>query len=1475
MTSLAGISGTTALFTDGTPDGVTVIVDIERMTAFAPQPYVAVDPTRWDEPDPARVPTSAYAVAEEALAAAGAPAPCTKRASRTKYAVPKSVRNAVVTALTSYTRTDSDESLMQLAEALSGDAPIDYRTACHVSAVLAFHNAPSLVASASSGKTSFSPPKGVQRAAQRALELIKDGRAGAGFTDTGRARAAQLARGDAVSRDTLKRMNAFFTRHAGDKKPGWSATGKETPGYVAHMAWGGDAGAAWARKMVTSFKAEEGMSAAAVPPGSVASLLGGEITKKWTDGIIERSRTASLLSAVDSTDESETQSAPEVSEQVQEHDQGQDQDQEVIDPTAPHEFSPFLDDDSQCAVCLAGSSSLVHIAAEETSAEPLVAAGDLKYLLVNADKFFAVDPNFEGEPEFFVTLAFNAQDVPSSVTAIFAYTDKEKWFTWSPKTGNWSDTAEPADVVPIDAQGAYSAAVFMSDGGADSAPITEIDELEWELVRTALKAIPMAPHDTDATNMNTFCITYDDADEDALEHLRIDGLYLKTRDAECYEWDPWAVDWIPVPPKLCPTQCVDVDSATARDVAARMVAGAQDGTYTPSRGKFSGRPGWDKEASIGKGVNRPSKNAIARPTSRHVVSGYEFDTSFSRAMWISGTGNGQSVNPGSTATSFSTVSITADGGYTPEERSKNASKQFRDANGRFASSGDVMHVSHGTGKGSTVKVISYDPNRDMVLVEYGDGRQQHISPKDLLRLGKGNPAVPTSGTTEEEKPKFGDQQAPFDASKIRAKPRSTRLTPKAWLDTTLQPMNAEALKKVVSDYQGFIDAERKRRLKKFASLTPETSDIRPLYLAEVDELDNQAVIELISLVPANEKTSELTAFVRRNGKWEADEKYLMRIKSTNPPPLVVITEEIMATVKKEVDAYYASVKESEDAVTAALIAQVSSHEKMLWTDDGVLIPADLITDESLTAAGVPGVADTPSDIAAARRLKRYWTKGAGAAKIRWNTGGDWYRCTKHLTKYMGIRAKGYCFSGDTEFTTRDGVMTFEEAVGTKQFVMTTSMSAGDAADTSTRRDGYWVEAPIEYFGEQRLLTITLTRDRVTKIIRATPEHRWLGTTGRGKDTYIRQYTTDTLRPGVSLPALSVDSTVSELIPSNPGICAGIVFGDGSYGRKNTYGGRVDLHGEKTELLEYFSGYRVLPQKPLESGLEVIRVAGLPIAWNSLPSLSESDEYLYSWLAGYLAADGNVSKDGSIVVSTYVHENAEFVQTVAVRLGIGCSLTSAEVSTNYRESVHTVYRITLRGATVPPQMILRSAHKKNYDVNKFGYERARWKVVSVEDHGESGPVYCAVVPETEKFVLTDNLVTMNCTNLHKEVTGMYTGDRLHRQMYGRKKGLRADGSAYLISLPTEVLAARGEADQLTTLPALAEIEIPDTDDLRNLSYRPQRHSLKVGERFLVNGGDGVYVLSVLDPASTFGWTGDPAILVGKGDGTTALLREVNI
>lgn len=92
------------------------------------------------------------------------------------------------------------------------------------------------------------PPQGVQEAAQRAVTWIEEGRAGRNFTDTGRRRASQLASGEEVSDEVVKKMQAYFARHTVDKDAAGFTRGGEgfpSPGRVAWDAWGGDPGERW------------------------------------------------------------------------------------------------------------------------------------------------------------------------------------------------------------------------------------------------------------------------------------------------------------------------------------------------------------------------------------------------------------------------------------------------------------------------------------------------------------------------------------------------------------------------------------------------------------------------------------------------------------------------------------------------------------------------------------------------------------------------------------------------------------------------------------------------------------------------------------------------------------------------------------------------------------------------------------------------------------------------------------------------------------------------------------------------------------------------------------------------------------------------------------------------------------------------------------------------------------------------------
>ena len=103
----------------------------------------------------------------------------------------------------------------------------------------------------------FKPPAGAKSAAKRGLELLKIKKAA---TPVGKARARDLINGKNLSPSTVRRMFSFFSRHEVDKdSKAWKEQTPSSPskGYVAWLLWGGDAGFAWARKVVRQMDAAD------------------------------------------------------------------------------------------------------------------------------------------------------------------------------------------------------------------------------------------------------------------------------------------------------------------------------------------------------------------------------------------------------------------------------------------------------------------------------------------------------------------------------------------------------------------------------------------------------------------------------------------------------------------------------------------------------------------------------------------------------------------------------------------------------------------------------------------------------------------------------------------------------------------------------------------------------------------------------------------------------------------------------------------------------------------------------------------------------------------------------------------------------------------------------------------------------------------------------------------------------------------
>lgn len=396
-----------------------------------------------------------------------------------------------------------------------------------------------------------------------------------------------------------------------------------------------------------------------------------------------------------------------------------------------------------------------------------------------------------------------------------------------------------------------------------------------------------------------------------------------------------------------------------------------------------------------------------------------------------------------------------DGIYTEDERSQNATKQLRDGGGKFAKQGGRVTVESRPTEAGTIERVNSQSGTVDVRMDAGDvitvpvQTTQATSSTVLDPATLENVAAPAEGGTEtpalDLSGILSEKQVPLD----RTKATLSEDAPK--------PISNEALRIILSNYPAWVASERSNvdvdgdtsstgdihpLLKKaqnyesrpdtsgqtwFRSVTaaampvaeekpkavsPDTTDVKPLYLATVSPEDPRAVFDLIALVPASDQSTSPMTYARRKGKWERDPQLLSDLNSATPPPVVPLDEEVLQDVLSQVDQNSPGGQESGLAASAGL--QRAHALIVLWGSQSAIVAA--------------GGADR--NRGGAEKLRRYWTVGLGAAKIRWNTPGDWTRCVRHLSKYLGPRAKGYCslrhkemtgmWTGDKKHVQKDG-----------------------------------------------------------------------------------------------------------------------------------------------------------------------------------------------------------------------------------------------------------------------------------------------------------------------------------------------------------------------------------------------------------------------------------------------------------------------
>ena len=329
--------------------------------------------------------------------------------------------------------------------------------------------------------------------------------------------------------------------------------------------------------------------------------------------------------------------------------------------------------------------------------------------------------------------------------------------------------------------------------------------------------------------------------------------------------------------------------------------------------------------------------------------------------------------------------------------------------------------------------------------------------------------------------------------------------------------------------------------------------------------------------------------------------------------------------------------------------------------------------------------------------------------------------TKDL-RALGIKEKAVnCFSGETRVITKYGTKEIKNLYGNSYEILTI--------------DGKWITSPIKSFGKQSLMKIILSRCGTKKEIYVTPKHAWI--ISPVQRNYTFEKTTRDLLPGDRLASVFPEKL--NIIPSTEGSARGFVFGDGSTTSKNK--SCALFCGEKISLLNLFKENKLgLEPRPYEN---FTRVSGLPIEWKrDLPSLQESNEDLYGWLAGYFAADGDVDKSGRPTLVSSKRENLEFVRDLANKISVGTFGIRESMRVGYGKEPTPRYLLGIMRNDLNANFFLRDNHRERFESCKVA-ERRNWIVETVEETSRFEEVYCAVVDNHHCFALEDNILTKNC------------------------------------------------------------------------------------------------------------------------------------
>lgn len=308
---------------------------------------------------------------------------------------------------------------------------------------------------------------------------------------------------------------------------------------------------------------------------------------------------------------------------------------------------------------------------------------------------------------------------------------------------------------------------------------------------------------------------------------------------------------------------------------------------------------------------------------------------------------------------------------------------------------------------------------------------------------------------------------------------------------------------------------------------------------------------------------------------------------------------------------------------------------------------------------------------------------------------------------IGTVSQHACLGGETEVYTQGGIQRLADIAGSTQSLLT--------------KKG-WVESKVKSFGAQSLNSIVFRqvvnrggrwgrhwsylRSQERRIIRATPDHRWV------------------LEDGTVTQSLAIGDVVSSVVDPGGvkgdaymgGFKHGLVFGDGSkMSQVNRF--QLQLFGKKRRFSVLFEQITVAPPSRPES---IYCYMTSSVDLKDFPPEGSSPDYVRGFVDGWTDTDGSYEREDTVVISSIKDGTYEWLKANAPLAGWVVTGTSID------PSLRTNYGVRSK----PLRKIVMSQ------------KPLAWRVESIDEDGVE-EVFCAQVPGEMAFTLVGGVYTGNC------------------------------------------------------------------------------------------------------------------------------------